>query len=66
MYQISTGGDEESELYVVDVATGELLEGPIDRCRYSPVAWLPGGEGFYYVRRLPSHAGPRADGDAAI
>ncbi|MEU7694240.1 prolyl oligopeptidase family serine peptidase [Microbispora hainanensis] len=51
-YQISVGGDEESRLYVVDVATGEIIEGPIDRCRYSPVAWLPGGEAFYYVRRL--------------
>ncbi|GGO00142.1 prolyl endopeptidase [Microbispora rosea subsp. aerata] len=51
-YQISVGGDEESRLYVVDVATGEVLEGPIDRCRYSPVAWLPGGEAFYYIRRL--------------
>ncbi|WP_182908665.1 prolyl oligopeptidase family protein [Microbispora sp. H13382] len=51
-YQISVGGDEESRLYVVDVATGEVVEGPIDRCRYSPVAWLPGGEAFYYVRRL--------------
>ncbi|GIH50899.1 prolyl oligopeptidase Serine peptidase. MEROPS family S09A [Microbispora rosea] len=51
-YQISVGGDEESRLYVVDVATGEIVEGPIDRCRYSPVAWLPGGEAFYYVRRL--------------
>ncbi|GAA1509283.1 prolyl oligopeptidase family serine peptidase [Sphaerisporangium rubeum] len=51
-YQISVGGDEESKLHVIDVATGELLDGPIDRCRYSPVAWLPGGEAFYYVRRL--------------
>ncbi|MEO3811907.1 prolyl oligopeptidase family serine peptidase [Sphaerisporangium sp. B11E5] len=51
-YQISVGGDEESNLYVIDVATGERLDGPIDRCRYSPVAWLPGGEAFYYVRRL--------------
>ncbi|MEV4455745.1 prolyl oligopeptidase family serine peptidase [Microbispora sp. NPDC004025] len=51
-YQISVGGDEESRLYVVDVTTGEVVEGPIDRCRYSPVAWLPGGEAFYYVRRL--------------
>ncbi|MBX6386891.1 MAG: S9 family peptidase, partial [Microbispora sp.] len=51
-YQISVGGDEESRLYVVDVATGEVIEGPIDRCRYSPVAWLPGGEAFYYVRKL--------------
>ncbi|WP_188192277.1 prolyl oligopeptidase family serine peptidase [Nonomuraea sp. SYSU D8015] len=53
-YQISVGGDEESALYVIDVATGTRIEGPIDRCRYSPIAWLPGGEAFYYVRRLPS------------
>ncbi|TDC07011.1 S9 family peptidase [Nonomuraea longispora] len=53
-YQISVGGNEESVLYVIDVATGQRVEGPIDRCRYSPVAWLPGGEAFYYVRRLPS------------
>jgi prolyl oligopeptidase len=51
-YQLSTGGDEESSLYVLDVASGELLEGPIDRCRYSPVAWLPGGDELFYVRRL--------------
>ncbi|MEV3982170.1 prolyl oligopeptidase family serine peptidase [Nonomuraea sp. NPDC049758] len=52
-YQISVGGDEESVLYILDVATGMRVEGPIDRCRYSPIAWLPGGEAFYYVRRLP-------------
>ena len=40
-------------LRVMDVATGEQVDGPIDRARYSPVAWLPGGEAFYYVRRLP-------------
>ncbi|MCZ2857532.1 prolyl oligopeptidase family serine peptidase [Blastococcus sp. VKM Ac-2987] len=51
-YQVSTGGDEESQLYVLDVATGELLDGPVDRCRYSPVGWLPGGEELFYVRRL--------------
>jgi prolyl oligopeptidase len=51
-YQLSTGGDEESRLYVLDVATGEVLDGPVDRCRYSPVAWLPGGEELFYVRRL--------------
>jgi prolyl oligopeptidase len=51
-YQLSTGGDEESRLYVLDVATGEVVDGPIDRCRYSPVAWLPGGEELFYVRRL--------------
>jgi prolyl oligopeptidase len=51
-YQLSHGGDEESLLWVIDVATGELVDGPIDRCRYSGVAWLPGGKAFYYTRRL--------------
>ncbi|MGV9325929.1 prolyl oligopeptidase family serine peptidase [Streptosporangium sandarakinum] len=60
-YQVSVGGDEESSLYLMDVATGERTEGPIDRCRYSPVAWLPGGEAFYYVRRLPSTEVPEGE-----
>ncbi|GIH94055.1 prolyl oligopeptidase family protein [Planobispora siamensis] len=60
-YQISVGGDEESNLYVMDVATGTRVEGPIDRCRYSPVAWLPGGEAFYYVRRLPATEVPQGE-----
>jgi prolyl oligopeptidase len=60
-YQISVGGDEESKLYVMDVATGTRLEGPIDRCRYSPIAWLPGGEAFYYVRRLPAMEVPAGE-----
>ncbi|WP_461024302.1 prolyl oligopeptidase family serine peptidase, partial [Thalassiella azotivora] len=51
-YQVSEGGSEESVLRVLDVATGDVVDGPIDRARYSPVAWLPGGEAFYYVRRL--------------
>src|SRR6266702_3465689 len=57
-YQLSVGGDEESVLRVMDAANGEAVEGPIDRCRYSPIAWLPGGKAFYYVRRLPADAVP--------
>ncbi|NUU18679.1 S9 family peptidase [Cellulomonas humilata] len=57
-YQVSSGGTEESVLHVLDVVTGELVDGPIDRARYSPVAWLPGGEAFYYVRRLPPETLP--------
>jgi prolyl oligopeptidase len=57
-YQVSLGGDEESVLQVVDVTTGEHAEEPIDRCRYTEVAWLPGGKSFYYVRRLPPEAVP--------
>jgi len=51
-YQVSTGGTEESVLRVLDVTTGDDVDGPVDRARYSPVAWVPGGQSFYYVRRL--------------
>ena len=33
------------------------LDGPIDRCRYSPVAWLPGGEEL--LLRAPARPGRR-------
>ena len=36
------------------------MDGPIDRTRYSPVAWLPGGEAFYYVRRIAPELCPPA------
>ena len=68
-YQLSVGGDEESVLRVMDVATGQDVDGPIDRCRYSVIAWLPGtspdrgpyGKAFYYVRRLPPGSVPRGE-----
>ncbi len=60
-YQLSEGGTEESVVRVMDVADGSLLDGPIDRARYSPIAWLPGGEHYYYVRRLPPEAVPAGE-----
>jgi prolyl oligopeptidase len=60
-YQLSEGGDEESLLRVLDVSTGSVVDGPIDRCRYSNVAWLPGGKAFYYTRRLPPSAVPAGE-----
>jgi prolyl oligopeptidase len=60
-YQLSEGGDEESLLRVLDVTTGSVVDGPIDRCRYSNVAWLPGGKAFYYTRRLPPDAVPEGE-----
>ena len=61
-YQLSEGGNEESLLRVIEVSTGSLVDGPVDRCRYSNVAWLPGGKAFYYTRRLPPSAVP--DGES--
>ncbi|NIK56088.1 prolyl oligopeptidase family serine peptidase [Kribbella shirazensis] len=49
-FQLSRGGTEQSTLFVLDVASGQLLDGPLDGCRYSPVAWLPDNSTFYYVR----------------
>ncbi|CAA9227165.1 MAG: Prolyl endopeptidase [uncultured Acidimicrobiales bacterium] len=51
-FQTSAGGDELSRLQVLDVATREVLEGPIPMGRTGDVAWLPGGEELFYVRRL--------------
>lgn len=52
-YQVASGGTEAAQLRVLDVATGLMVDGPIGRVRRSPLAWLPGGAAFYYVRRLP-------------
>ncbi|OLT13742.1 peptidase S9 [Actinomadura sp. CNU-125] len=60
-YKISQGGDEESLLYVMDVESGERIEGPIDRARYSSVAWLPGGEAYFYARRLHARDVPEGE-----
>ncbi|MDE3721484.1 prolyl oligopeptidase family serine peptidase [Nocardiopsis sp. N85] len=62
-YQLSEGGNEESVLRVMDVDTGEIVDGPIDRARYSPVAWLPDSSAFYYVRRLPPERVPAGEED---
>ena len=51
-YGLSEGGDENSTLRVLDVATGEDL-GPtevIPRARYASIAWLPDASGFFYSR----------------
>ncbi|MGQ0521809.1 MAG: prolyl oligopeptidase family serine peptidase [Actinomycetota bacterium] len=60
-YLLSEGGDEEASLRVMDVATGEVVDGPVDRTRYADVAWLPGGEELFYVRRLPPSEVPAGE-----
>ncbi|MFI6511187.1 prolyl oligopeptidase family protein [Streptosporangium sp. NPDC050855] len=68
-YQLSRSGDERSELRVMDVVTRRVVDGPIDRCRYAPVAWLPDGKSFFYVRsrQVRLHRlGTPAEDDAMI
>jgi prolyl oligopeptidase len=73
-FQVSRRGDERSLLFVLDVSTHDVLDGPIDRCRHTPVAWLSDGTAFYYVRartdgvrRVYLHrVGTRADADTPI
>jgi prolyl oligopeptidase len=66
-FQLSEGGSEESVLRVLDVATGEVVDGPVERVRYSPVSWLPaaddddGGARFFYVRRLAPEGLPAGE-----
>ena len=50
-YQLSSAGTEDAVLHVMRVADGSVVDGPIDRVRRSPVAWLPGGTHYYYVRQ---------------
>jgi prolyl oligopeptidase len=52
-YLLSAGGTEQSLLRVLDVVTGEIVDGPVDRTAHSVAAWLPGGAAFYY-QRLPA------------
>jgi prolyl oligopeptidase len=62
-YLISAGG-ERPVLRVLDVTTGETVDGPVDRVSAAPVAWLPGGAAFYYQRR-PAAPDPAAPDQAA-
>lgn len=47
--QTSRFGTEPSCLVVIDAASGEVVDGPINGLRYSPIAWIDEGA-FYYVR----------------
>jgi prolyl oligopeptidase len=63
-YGLSEGGSENSVIRVIDVVSLELVDAPIDRIRHSPIAWRPGGDGFYFVRSLPPADVP--DDDASL
>jgi prolyl oligopeptidase len=49
-YAMSVGGTEEPIITIIDVDSGEVLDGPIGRMRDPALAWRAGGESFYYSR----------------
>lgn len=51
-YALSESGTEWATVRVLDVTTGDIVDGPIGRTRHPSIAWLPGGRSFYYPRYL--------------
>lgn len=49
-YGLSSNGDEESTLAILDVDSGQSLADSIERTRFCSLAWLPDSRGFYYTR----------------
>ena len=68
-YKLSRNNSDESELMVMEVATGR--NSAIDKipgAKYARPSWTPGGEGFYYTRLPVDPSIPVADrpGHAAV
>jgi prolyl oligopeptidase len=49
-YGTSASGSEESTLYLVESATGNVLPDTIERTRFASIAWKKDSSGFYYTR----------------
>ena len=60
-YGISSNGDEDSVLHVLDVATGQPRPDVIPNTRAASLAWLPDGSGFYYTRYPAPGSVPKGD-----
>jgi len=60
-YGISTGGDELSTLYVLDVQSGEQRRDRIPHTRAASVAWVPDASAFAYTRFPDPATLPEAD-----
>ena len=46
-YQLSVGGSDWRSIVVRDVASGEVIETPLEDVKFSGISWL-GNEGFFY------------------
>ena len=62
--QLEVAEQPGSDIVVLDVRTGQVVDGPLPRARNTSLAWLPGGDAFYYVSRVPDEE--LAPGDARL
>ncbi len=49
-YTLADGGSDWRTIKVRDVATGKDLDDEVRWVKFSPIAWLPDGSGFFYCR----------------
>ena len=61
-YGLADGGSDWRTWRVRNVATGEDLEDVIRWVKFSSIAWLPSGEGFFYGRYAPPKEGEELTG----
>jgi prolyl oligopeptidase len=47
---ISAAGSEDAVIHVLETATGEEVDKPIDRAQFGGIAWRPDGKSFFYNR----------------
>jgi prolyl oligopeptidase len=48
-YAVSEHNSDETEMHVIDVATGKDLPDVITGTKYAAASWTPDGKGFYYT-----------------
>ncbi|GAB3654517.1 prolyl oligopeptidase family serine peptidase [Actinocorallia lasiicapitis] len=63
-FRCSEANGRRNVLYVIDLESGKVLDGPTHRCNGSAVAWLPNGDAFYHVRGAP--LGDSSSGDRQL
>ena len=49
-YMVSASGSDWREIHVRDVETGEALDDVVQWVKFTSMAWLPDGSGYYYSR----------------
>jgi len=60
-YGLSQSGSDWQKLYVRETATNKDRSDVLDRCRFTSIAWLADGSGFYYSRYPDAGSVPKGD-----